>query len=558
MPLVKTSILLLLTLSFANVWAISTWSRDCKNETPEPVFGVMVGKLPSWLQGRLTRNGPGRRKFGDTEMKHMFDGLAMLHQVHIFNGSASYRSKFLKSETLKKNLAANRIVVGEFGTEAFPDPCADLFQSWSSWFTPITDEHDMTDNCGVNILQVHDELVAMTETETVRIVHPETLDTLGDGVSYKDFVAIQRATAHPHVDHDGTVYNLGSAVSTSGPMYTIVKLPNGKIQNATVVSAITARWRFNPGYQHSFAITENYFVIVETPLTMNVGRAVMFLLGQGRPSDMLVWHEGEKTRFRVINKHTGVELPTVYYAESYFAFHHVNAYEKDGALIMDVGRAEHGRLVVDSLFIENIEKTPSDQTKIISHTELTRFIIPITGVKEANVGKELVSHIEDAKLQSADVSNEIERATAVKTADGEVYMEGLRINPNFIELPRINYKYNGLWYRYVYGISKTDRSMEFSTLIKIDTVTGQEWKWSDDNYACQEPVFVPNPDGKEEDDGVVLSLLLHYDDTRKVTFLVLNAQDMTEISRVVFETEGVVTPSFHGQFVRPGDDFHFY
>jgi len=44
-----------------------------------------------------------------------------------FPGDVFYRSKFLQSETYKKNTAANRIVVSEFGTMVYPDPCKNIF-----------------------------------------------------------------------------------------------------------------------------------------------------------------------------------------------------------------------------------------------------------------------------------------------------------------------------------------------------------------------------------------------------------------------------------------------
>lgn len=42
-------------------------------------------------------------------------------------GEVTYRSKFLKSETYKKNCKSNRIVVSEFGTMVYPDPCKNIF-----------------------------------------------------------------------------------------------------------------------------------------------------------------------------------------------------------------------------------------------------------------------------------------------------------------------------------------------------------------------------------------------------------------------------------------------
>lgn len=44
------------------------------------------GTIPSWLSGRLVRNGPGLFEVGDTEYKHWFDGLALLHSFTIADG----------------------------------------------------------------------------------------------------------------------------------------------------------------------------------------------------------------------------------------------------------------------------------------------------------------------------------------------------------------------------------------------------------------------------------------------------------------------------------------
>ena len=43
-------------------------------------------------------------------------------------GRVTYQSCYLRSETYRRNMAANRIVVSEFGTGAYPDPCKTIFQ----------------------------------------------------------------------------------------------------------------------------------------------------------------------------------------------------------------------------------------------------------------------------------------------------------------------------------------------------------------------------------------------------------------------------------------------
>ena len=45
-------------------------------------------------------------------------------------GTATFQSKFLKSDVYKKCMAANRIVVSGLGTVAHPDPCKTIFQRY--------------------------------------------------------------------------------------------------------------------------------------------------------------------------------------------------------------------------------------------------------------------------------------------------------------------------------------------------------------------------------------------------------------------------------------------
>lgn len=107
---------------------VNIWLRSCEEEIIEPVDGCISGEIPLWLKGSLLRNGPGSIKVGDEYFNHLFDSAALLHRFNIIDGHVTYQNKFLKSETYKKNLAANRIVVSEFGTVTVKDPCQSIFQ----------------------------------------------------------------------------------------------------------------------------------------------------------------------------------------------------------------------------------------------------------------------------------------------------------------------------------------------------------------------------------------------------------------------------------------------
>lgn len=107
---------------------VNVWLRSCEQEIIEPVEGVVSGEIPSWINGSLLRNGPGSIKVGDMTFNHLFDAAALLHRFNISDGKVTYQCRFLRSETYKKNLAANRIVVSEFGTTCAPDPCQSIFE----------------------------------------------------------------------------------------------------------------------------------------------------------------------------------------------------------------------------------------------------------------------------------------------------------------------------------------------------------------------------------------------------------------------------------------------
>ncbi|CAG7728634.1 unnamed protein product, partial [Allacma fusca] len=75
----------------------------------------------------------------------------------------TYTSRALESDTYKKNMAADRIVVSEFGTAAFPDPCKTIFQRFQTKFRKLSGK-DLSDSCSVSVGYYGDQLYAMTET----------------------------------------------------------------------------------------------------------------------------------------------------------------------------------------------------------------------------------------------------------------------------------------------------------------------------------------------------------------------------------------------------------
>lgn len=74
------------------------------------------------------------------------------------------------------------------------------------------------------------------------------------------------------------------------------------------------------------------------------------------------------------------------------------------------------------------------------------------------------------------------------------------------DLPTVSPKVRYQKHRYVYGagiIKPT--SSTYNSIVKLDVAEGKvAGVWKEQGSLNMEPVFVPRPDGEEEDDGVVV------------------------------------------------------
>ncbi|XP_046357914.2 beta,beta-carotene 15,15'-dioxygenase-like [Haliotis rufescens] len=502
------------------------------DQLEKPVDTNITGTIPQWVTGTLYRNGSGMFKVGETTVKHLFDGLAVLHKFTIKDGKVQYQNKLLDTETLGKCLKANRLVIGQFATAAYPDPCKSIFARFFSYFS-----REMTDNTAVNIVPHGDMLLAFTESSNINIVNPETLTRKGS-IPLGHIVAVHIATAHPHMDFDGTMYNLATSFNQK-QAYSIVKVPpkerggDNPFTRASLVSTIPSRWKVNIGYNHSFGMSENYFVVLEQTLVANLLKlSVMNIWGAAFETCMDNYPE-EKSLIHLTRRSDGETITTQYNADSFFCFHFINCYEEDRHLVIDLCAFDSGEAVRD-LYLHSItQKEPKWE-----NAKVRRYVLPLD-VAKAESGKNLVT--------LSDTS-----ATAVKQPDGSIfctpdYITGDSSKAVLMELPRINYAYNTKKYRYVYG---TEFLTDKAKLTKLDlkTKTCVHWQ-SEDQDQPGEPVFIARPEGTEEDDGVILSPVFPMKPDLKAFLLVLDGKTFKELARA--ETPpGVKMPiTFHGSFI---------
>ena len=169
--------------------------------------------------------------------------------------------------------------------------------------------------------------MALTETPLPVEFDPGTLETAGV-LEYRDGVEGIGTSPHPHTDPgSGDALNTITHFSRTSE-YRIFRIPAGTPRRE-VVARIPAR---EPAYMHSFGQTERYVVLAEYPLVVNP----LKMLLTGRPyAENLEWKPERPTRFHVVDRGSG-EVVGVHEAEAFFAFHHVNAFERDGEVFVDL------------------------------------------------------------------------------------------------------------------------------------------------------------------------------------------------------------------------------
>jgi carotenoid cleavage dioxygenase-like enzyme len=248
---------------------------------------------------------------------------------------------------------------------------------------------------------------------------------------------------------------------------------------------------------HSFGMSERYVVLAENPLLVN---PMSMPLSKKAFIDNYEWQPERGTRFIVMDRHSG-EVRGIHETEAFFCFHHVNSFERDGELVVDLIAYD------DPSVIHKLEIAKLRDGEQMEPTSLRRYRIALDG----------------SGVQREDL------------APG--------VSP---ELPRINYRRNNMRdYRWMYATAND--ADWFNQLVKVDVTSGDTLDWSEPGCYPGEPVFVERPGGTAEDDGAILSVVLD-SDARRSFLLILDAESFTEVARA--EAPHHIPFGFHGQYFR--------
>ena len=416
------------------------------------------------------------------------------------------------------------------------DLCQTLFNKVSSTFTPsaTSNESGTLYNIGVTVSvnppglgggegNANDiqSLWANTDAAFHRQLDPETLEPIGFADQTKLHPELKGYFSGAHAAKDpvtGDVFNYNLEIGRT-PTYRVFHVSAATGQTvilATITDAPAA-------YLHSFIITENYVVLCVWGSHFDKGGAKMLETKNfvDAINDLDI---GKPNQWYVIDRKCGKGVVARYEGDAFYCFHTVNAWEEPSP--SDSSQVD---IVTDLVAYENLD--------IIKRLYYENLVSTSPGSRSymGAKGASTRSNIHRWRLPSVTAAQSLSTNKAV--------LEFAAPKEKSCDLPTFNPKYATKPSRYIYGVIDRGLSTFYDGLVKFDADTQNALIWSQHGHSGGEPIFVPNPEGQQEDDGVLLSVVLD-GNAGKSYLVVLDARSMTEVGRASMEWP--VGFGFHG------------
>ncbi|KAL9082928.1 MAG: hypothetical protein Q9159_006084 [Coniocarpon cinnabarinum] len=478
-----------------------------------------------------------------------FDGFTHVHKFNIEPQASgvphiTYSSRMQADGVLEHARTTGSLAGITFAQKR--DPCDSFFKKLKSVWEPSKRSKPNEVNVGVSFQQpVHrsakDGLgneghATLTETsDQARTLEfdLETLEAFGvtDQSKLHPSLNGELSAAHPCVDpHSGDVFNYNLKLGPT-PTYRIFRV-NTTDGTTDVLATITG---VEPTYIHSQFLTPNFYILCVWNATIG-GRGVKVLWERNILSAINDFDPNAQTEWIVVDRNHKQGVVARFTSSAFFCFHTVNAFEverSNGKVDIQCELVTHPNLdVLHHFYYDHLVSNGPKAGGLSTATQmaLKRYLLAEVEIPNSKASK-------DSTARRGDVSKLIPRkAEVVSTiaADGAG------------ELPTINLSYAQRPNRYVYAVGDRGLSTFVDSIVKADTSTGQSLRWSEQAHTPGEPVFIADPSGQEEDDGVLLSVVL--DGMNGSSYLLcLNAKDLTELGRA--EVGCAVGLGFHGCFL---------
>ena len=428
------------------------------------------GQIPTDLAGHFLRNGPNPEFTPPMpDLYHPFDGDGMLHQVHFEQGKATYRNRWIETKGLLREREEGKALWGGFNTIGKIEAPADM---------------PMKNLANTAMVYHNNKLLALWEAGLPHEISLPDLKTVGEenfGGGWNHAVS-----AHPKVDPvTGELivfcYGYGAAPFVK---YGVVD-PKGKVIHETGIDLAG-----KPVMIHDMAITENYSLIFDMPVTFSLDR----VMNGGEAFD---WEPENGARIGVVPRYGQGNEIKWFDVQTGYIFHTFNAWEEGDEIVLQACRSERTSILVADQTDDQLGK-------------MRRYRLNMT---TGSVSEEKVSS----------VPMEFSRINETMLGRETRYGYASRFHPT-----------RGLLFS---GILKHDRKDDSIETIELN-----------DTQFHQELVFAPRVNSQSEDDGYVVGFI-HDETDNHAECWVIDAQKFSDgpVARVHIPTR--VPYGFHANWV---------
>jgi len=352
-----------------------------------------------------------------------------------------------------------------------------------------------------------------TDATLLMKVDPETLEPRGVTTQVKLHPALKGPFSAAHAKTDpktGDLFNFNLEFKSKS----IYRVFRTSLQTGN--TEILATFPGKPAYLHSMFLTEKYVVLCVWNSHMS-WNGISLLYNKNILDSISPFDRSQKATWYVVDRN-GKGLVATYESEPFFCFHTINAWDQPSPsdpsetdIVCELSLYENTD-VMHTFYYDNLMKKNAEKKSLSCLPRCSQFRLP-------SVNAARPPHMQPAEL--------------IFKADPMISME----------LPTINPKYLTHKHRFTYGTVDRLKSSFMDGIVKFDNSTQTAIFWDHEAHTPGEPIFIADPEGTEEDDGVLLTVVLD-GVAEKSYLLVLNAKDLTEVGRA--QMDGPMSFGFHG------------
>lgn len=541
------------------------------------------GTVPSWLQGTLVRNVPNTYEMGKDQVWSWTDAFPSIHLLK-FNGSNTvlHTARDLMSNSVAKAVEENGIPFvlfmtpknggprptgGHlpfpcFGGPCLADPTADQVANRSSLALEAEVEHwrqlqsgpeglsagfkvEPANNPNVDIARYvvangTEMYMGLTDQTVYTAFDVNTAQTIDPGPCpwHDTQCDAQLADAKLSAAHEKFDFNTKEHFNFQGNFgfpfskdsYQMWSFKDGSDRFERKMGPTFSVDHIS--FVHSSHLTKDSFIIQQPPVNYNFMDLLLkkpaYNASSFHPEIPVLWHVIDRDTGALnktysakdakwVGPHGSLSKQTMYRGSgdsgAFFHTHTVNAMENDTSIVMDfVGFPDNA--IFYGIGLELLLDNPRDYMETWGPARLTRCTV---------------------------------------TKSTEAVECEILVDVNF-GLPAFNIeRFQTKPYNFVYATSVYDTSTSdfVDQLIKVDidkrAVTAT---WREEGTFVTEPVFVARPDGTDEDDGVLLSVVFDPAQGKDgLSFvIILDAKDFKEIARLQLGCK--IQAHYHGKFCK--------